>query len=172
MRGRALLSLLTAVAFATYSVFGLSASYAAPKAAVVEVKPGVLTGKIMDLDEKPVEGKSVKILDAMGKAKHTATTGKDGTYRIDSLAAGTYTMVLADMQKVSLVVKPSSNNTVVNAMISTTTEPDSAGSGNGLSAPLIVAIAGGVLLIGFAIYKIVDHESDDPYYQETPPVSP
>ena len=40
MRGRALFSLLTAVAFATYSVFGVSASYAAPKAGVVEVKPG------------------------------------------------------------------------------------------------------------------------------------
>jgi|GEM_PF-1472925 len=171
MRGRALLSLMTAVAFATYSVFGLSASYAAPKAGVVEVKPGVLTGKIMDLDEKPVEGKTVKILDAMGKTKHTTTTGKDGTYAIDNLAAGTYTMVVADMQKVSLVVKSSSNNTVVNAMVSTTTEPYSAGSGNGLSAPLIVAIAGGVLLIGFAAWKIADHDSET-YYQETPPVSP
>ena len=138
---------------------------------MVEVKPGVLTGKIMDLDEKPVEGKSVKILDAMGKAKHATTTGKDGTYTIDNLAAGTYTMVLADMQKVSLVVKSSSNNTVVNAMVSMTTEPYTAGAGGGLSAPLIVAIAGGVLLIGFAIYKIVDSDSD-PYYQETPPVSP
>ena len=170
MKRQALFSLLTAVAFATYSVFGVSASYAAPKAAVVEVKPGVLSGKIMDLDEKPVGGKSVKILDAMGKAKHATTTGKDGTYRIDNLAAGTYTMVVADMQKVSLVVKTSSNNTVVNAMVSTTTEPYAAGAG-GLSAPLIVAIAGGVLLIGFAAYKIADHESDDPYYQ-TPPVSP
>ena len=145
MRGRALFSLLTAVAFATYSVFGLSASYAASNAGVVEVKPGVLTGKIMDLDEKPVEGKSVKILDAMGKAKHATTTGKDGTYTIDNLAAGTYTMVLADMQKVSLVVKSSSNNTVVNAMVPTTREPYTAGERGGLSAPLIVAIAGGVL---------------------------
>jgi len=170
MRGPALLSLLTAVDFATYSVFGLSTSYAAPKAGVVEVKPGVLTGKIMDLDEKPVEGKSVKILDAMGKAKHATTTGKDGTYAIDNLAAGTYTMVLADMQKVSLVVKSSSNNTVVNAMVPTTTEPYSAGKKGGLSAPLIVAIAGGVLLIGFGIYKIVDNNpcTDDP----PPPVSP
>ena len=170
MRGRALFSLLTAVAFATYSVFGVSASYAAPKAAVVEVKPGVLTGKIMDLDEKPVEGKSVKILDAMGKTRYTTTSGKDGTYTIDNLAAGTYTMVLADMQKVSLVVKASSNNTVVNAMISTSTEPYAAGGGGGLSAPLIVAIAGGVLLIGFGIYKIVDQDSN-PYYQDSP-VSP
>jgi hypothetical protein len=170
MRRRALLSLLTAVAFATYSVFGLSASYAAPKAAVVEVKPGVLTGKIMDLDEKPVQGKSVKILDAMGKAKHTATTDKDGAYTIDNLAAGTYTMVVADMQKVSLIVKSSSNNTVVDAMISRTTEPYAAGAGGGLSAPLIVAIAGGVLLIGFASYKIIDHDSDTQY--QAPPVSP
>jgi hypothetical protein len=168
MRGRTLISLLTAVAFATYSVFGLSASYAAQKAAVVEVKPGVLTGRIMDLDENPVEGKSVKILDAMGKAKHTTMTGKDGAYRIDNLAAGTYTMVVADMQKVSLVVKSSSNNTVVNAMVSTTTEPYSAGAG-GLNAPLIVAIAGGVLLIGLAAWRISEHDSDT-YYQE-PPVS-
>lgn len=170
MRGRALFSLLIAVAFATYSVFGLSSSYAAPKAAVVEVKPGVLTGKIMDLDEKPLEGKTVKILDAMGEAKYTTTTGKDGTYTIDNLAAGTYTMVLADMQKVSLVVKPTSNNTVVNAMVSITTEPYSAGAGGGLSAPLIVAIAGGVLLIAFSAWKIADHDSDT-YYQESP-VSP
>ena len=169
MRGRALFSLLTAVAFATYSVFGLSTSYAAPKAATVEVKPGVLTGKIMDLDEKPLEGKTVKILDAMGKAKHATTTGKDGTYTIDNLAAGTYTMVLADMQKVSLVVKSSSNNTVVNAMVPTTTEPYAAGKKGGLSAPLIVAIAGCVMLIGFAAWMIADHDSDT-YYQE--PVSP
>ena len=162
MRRRALFSLLTAVAFATYSVFGLSASYAAPKAGVVEVKPGVLTGKIMDLDERPVEGKSVKILDAMGKAKHATTTGKDGTYTIDNLAAGTYTMVLADMQKVSLVVKSSSNNTVVNAMVPTTTEPYTAGAEGGLSTPLIVAIAGVVLLVGGMTYLIVDHVTSDP----------
>ncbi len=169
MRGRALFSLLTAVAFATYSVFGVSASYAAPKAGVVEVKPGTLTGKIMDLDEKPVEGKSVKILDAMGKAKHATTTGKDGTYTIDNLAAGTYTMVLAERQKVSLVVKSSSNNTVVNAMVPTTTEPYAAGARGGLSTPLIIAIAGGVLLIGFGIYKIVDNNSGTDY--PPPPVS-
>ncbi len=170
MRGRALLSLLTAVAFATYSVFGLSSSYAAPKSAVVEVKPGVLTGKVMDLDEQPVEGKSVKILDAAGKAKYVTTTGKDGAYTIDNLAAGTYTLILADMQKVALVVKPSSNNTVVNAMVPTTTEPYTAGAGAGLSAPLIVAIAGGVLLIAFSVWQINKHESDT--YVQPPSVSP
>ncbi len=170
MRGRALLSLLTAVAFATYSVFGLSAGYAAQKSAVVEVKPGVLTGKIMDLDDKPLEGKAVKLLDAAGKARHAATTGKDGAYTIEDLAAGTYTMVIADMQKVSLVVEPSSNNTVVNAMIPTTTEPYNAGAVAGLSVPLVVAIAGGVLLVGFAAWKIADHESDTTY--QPPSVSP
>jgi hypothetical protein len=169
MRRRALLSLLTAVAFATYSVYGLSLSYAAQKTAVVEVKPGVLTGKVMDLDEKPLAGKAVKILDAMGKAKYATTTGKDGTYTIDSLAAGTYTMVVADMQKVSLVVKSSSNNSVVNAMVPTTTEPYTAGAA-GLSAPLIVAIAGGVLLVGFAAWQISDSDSDTRV--EEPPVSP
>ena len=160
MRGRALISLLTAVAFASYSVFAASVSYAAPKAAVVEVKPGVLTGKIMNMDEQPVEGQSVKILDAVGKAKYTATTAKDGTYAIDNLVAGTYTMVIAGMQKISLVVKSSSNNTVVNAMVPTTKEPYTAGAVGGLSAPLIVAIAGGVLLVGFAAWKIADHDSD------------
>jgi hypothetical protein len=170
MRGRALLSLLTAVAFATYSVFGLSSAYAAPKNAVVEVKPGGLTGKIMDLDENPVEGKSVKILDAMGKTKYETTTGKDGTYSIEDLAAGSYTMIVADMQKVSLVVKSSSNNTVVNAMVSATNEPYTAGSIGGLSTPLIVAIAGGVILIGVAAWQISEHEADT-YYQP-PSVSP
>ncbi len=170
MRGRALFSLMTAVAFATYSVFGLSTGYAAQKAAWVEVKPGVLTGKIMDLDEKPMEGRSVKILNAEGKAKHATTTGEDGTYRIENLAAGTYTMVLADMQKVSLLVKSSSNNTVVNAMVPTTAEPYAAGAEGGLSAPLIVAITGGLLLIGYGAYQIADDDSDT-YHQE-PPVSP
>lgn len=170
MRGRALLSLLTAVAFATYSVYGLSVSYAAPKAGVVEVRPGVLTGKIMNLDEKPMEGKSVRILDAAGKAKHTAMTGKDGAYTIENLVAGTYTMIVADAQKVSLVVNASSNNSVVNAMIPTTTAPYSAGAADGLSLPLIVAVAGGVVLIGIAAWQIADQDSDDPYYQS--PVSP
>ena len=169
MRRRALISLLTAVAFASYSIYGLSPSYAAQKTAVVEVKPGVLTGKIMDLDENPLAEKSVKILDAVGKAKYTTTTGKDGTYTIENLAAGTYTMVVADMQKVSLEVKSSSNNTVVNAMVPTTTKPYTAGAGGGLSAPLIVAIAGGVLLVGFASWKIADHDSDT--YYRAPPVS-
>ncbi len=169
MRRRALISLLTAMAFASYSVFGVSSSYSSQKAAVVEVKPGVLTGKIMDLDENPMSGKSVKILDAVGKAKYTTTTGKDGTYTINNLTAGTYTMVVADMQKVSLEVKASSNNTVVNAMVPATTQPYAAGAGGGLSAPLIVAIAGGVLLVGFAAWKIADHDTDT-YYHE-PPVS-
>jgi hypothetical protein len=159
MRGRVLISLLTAVAFATYSVYGLSLSYAAPKAAVVEVKPGVLTGKIMDMEEKPLEGKSVKVIDAMGKTKHAATTDKDGMYTMDNLAAGTYTMVLANVQKVALVVKPGSNNTVVNAMIPAVKKPYTAGGG-GLSAPLIVAIAGGVLLVGGAAWKISDFSKD------------
>lgn len=162
MRGRALLALVTAVAFATYSVYGLSVCYAAPKAAVVEVKPGVLSGKIMDMDEKPLEGKSVKILDAMGKVKYTTATDKEGMYTIDNLAAGTYTMVLADVQKVSLVVKSDSNNTVVNAMVPMTTGTYNAGT-SGLSAPVIVAIAGGVLLVGFGIWKIIDHDSDTYY---------
>ncbi len=160
MRGRASISLLTAVAFATYSVFALSASYAASKAAVVEVKPGVLTGKIMNMDEQPMAGQSVKVLDAVGKAEYTATTSEDGTYSIDNLAAGTYTMVIAGMQKIALVVKSSSNNTVVNAMVPTSMEPYTAGAAGGLSAPLIVAIAGGVLLVGFAAWQIADHDSD------------
>jgi len=169
MKGRVLISLLTAVAFATYSVYGLSLSYAAQKASVVEVKPGVLTGKIMDMDEKPLEGKSVKILDAMGKTKHEVTTDKDGMYTIDNLAGGNYTMVVANVQKVALVVKSGSKNTVVNAMIPALTEPYTAGAG-GLSAPLIVAIGAGVLLVAFAGWKIADFNADK--YQRQDSVSP
>ena len=148
MRGRAICSLLTAVAFAAYSVFGLSASYASPKPAVVEVKPGILTGKVMDMDEKPLEGRSVKILDAAGKVRYTAVTDKDGTYSIEGLAAGNYTLILGDTQQVSLVVKAGSNNTVVNAMLPVAGAQYAAGAMGGLSTPLIVAIAGGVILIG------------------------
>ena len=169
MRGRVLISLLTAVAFATYSVYGLGLSYAAPKAAVVEVKPGVLTGKVMDMDEKPLEGKSVKILDTLGKTKHAATTDKDGMYTIDNLAGGNYTMVVANVQKVALVVKSGSKNTVVNAMIPALTETYTAGAG-GLSAPLIVAIGAGVLLVAFAGWKIADFNADK--YQRQDSVSP
>jgi hypothetical protein len=165
-----MLSLLTAVAFATYSVYGLGMCYAEQKAAVIEVKPGVLTGKIMDLDEKPMEGKSVKILDAMGKVKYAAATDKEGMYKIENLAAGTYTMIVAGVQKVSLVVKSDSNNTVVNAMVPMTTGPYNAGAEGGLSVPVIIAITGGVLLLGFGIYKIVDHGGDTKYVPI--PVSP
>jgi len=160
MRGRAILSLLTAVAFATYSVYGLGMCYAAQKSAVVEVKPGVLSGKIMDLDEKPMEGKTVKILDTMGKVKYAAATDKEGKYSIENLAEGTYTMIVADVQKVSLLVKSDSKNTVVNAMVPMTTGSYDAGAAGGLSIPLIVATAAGVLLVGFGIYKIVDHNDD------------
>jgi hypothetical protein len=78
-------------------------------------------------------------------------------------------MVLANVQKVALVVKAGSNNTVVNAMVPAVTKPYTAGAG-GLSAPLIVAIAGGVLLVGFAGYKIADFNSDKREIDQ--PVSP
>lgn len=168
MRGRALISLLTAVAFAAYSIYGLGLSYAEPKTAVVEVKPGVLTGKITDLDDKPLEGRSVKILDATGKERYSATTGKDGSYALENLAAGTYTMVLASVQKVSLVVTPNSKSTVVNAMVPAVTEPYKAGA-IGVSAPLIIAIVGGVAVVTVGAVAVFDHDSD-PLVLE--PVSP
>ncbi len=160
MRRHALLCFVTAVAFFTYSVCGLTMSYAAPKTAVVEVKPGTITGKVTDMDEAPLAGVSLKVLDSMGKVKHVATTGKDGTYSIEGLVAGSYSFVIADTQKVSLVVKPGSKNTLVNAMLPTSAEPYAAGDIASLGAPLIIAIAGGVIIVGVAIYGIVEYDSD------------
>lgn len=159
MRRRALLCLVTAMAFFTYSVCGLTLSYAAPRSVVVEVKTGTLTGKLTDMDEKPLQGKTVKILDSMGKVKYSATTGQDGDYAFESLSAGTYTMVVADSQKVTLLVKESANNHVVNAMLPRTTKPYGAGAVAGLGAPLVVAIAGGCVLVGVAAYGIASYDS-------------
>jgi len=147
------------MAFFTYSVCGLTLSYAAPRNAVVEVKTGALTGKLTDMDEKPLSGKTVKILDTMGKLKYSATTGQDGKYAIENLSAGTYTMVVADSQKVTLLVKASSSNQIINAMLPKTTKPYGAGAIAGLGAPLVVAIAGGLILVGVATYGIVEYDS-------------
>jgi len=159
MRRRALLCLVTAMAFFTYSVCGLTMSYAAPRTAMVEVKPGTLTGKLTDMDEKPLAGKTVKVLDSMGKIKYSATTGEEGTYAIENLASGTYSMIVADSQKVTLLVKSSANSTVINAMLPKTTKPYGAGAGASLGAPLIVAIAGGCVLVGVASYGIASYDS-------------
>jgi len=159
MRSRAVTCLVTAIAFLTYSVFGLTMSYAEPRTAVVEVKPGTMTGKVMDLEEKGLAGKTVKVFDSTGTVKYSATSGQDGTYAINGLAAGTYTLVMADTQKVSLLVKTDSKNSIINAMVPVSSQPYGAGAAAGLTAPLIVAIAGGCVLVGVAAYGIASYDS-------------
>jgi len=158
MNRRAILCLVMAVAFATFSVQSASLVFATSKAAVIEVKTGALTGKVTSMDEKPLAGVSLKILDAVGTVKHSATTNNEGKYEIAALATGTYTLTVADSQKISLVVKPDANSTVVNAMLPSTTKPYAAGAA--LNTPLVVAIAGGVVLIGVAAYGISEYDSD------------
>ena len=159
MNKRALLCLVTAMAFLTYTVGGLTMSYAAPKTAVVEVGPGTITGKITDFDEKPLEGKSVKILDSMGKVKFSAVSDKDGMYSIENLTAGIYTVVMANSMKATLLVKPGSENTLINAMVPITTQPYSAGGDAGISSSMVVAIAMGCVMVGVAAYGIAAYDS-------------
>ncbi len=160
MRKQAILCLFVAIAFASYSVYGVTMSYAAPKTAVVEVKTGTLAGKITDMDEAPIAGKSIKILDATGKEKYKATSNKQGKYTIKDIVAGTYTLIIADSQKISLVVKSDASNFLLNAMIPGEAKTYTAGSIGNLSTPLIVAIAGGVVLVGVAGYGISEYDSD------------
>jgi len=160
MKKRAIVCLLMAIAFATYTVNSATMALATPKAAVVEVKTGTLTGQVTSMEEKALAGVSIKILDAMGKLKHSATTDTNGKYEIAGLAAGTYTLTIADSQKVSLVVKSDANNTIVNAMLPSTTKSYAAGAIAGLGIPLIVAITGGVVLVGVAAYGVSEYDSD------------
>jgi len=159
MRRRSVLCVVTAMAFLTYSVFGLGMSYAEPKAAVVEVKAGTMTGKVTNMDEAPLAGKTVKVLDTLGSLKYSATTNQEGNYAIENLAAGTYTLIVADAQKVTLLVKADSKNSTVNAMLPVSSQPYGAGAAAGISAPLIVAIAGGCVLVGVAAYGIASYDS-------------
>ena len=160
MKKQALLCLFVAVAFATYSVYGVTMSYAGPKTAVVEVKTGTLTGKITDMDEAPLSGKTVKILDNMGKEKYNTTSNKQGEYTIKDLVAGTYTLIIADSQKIAIVVKADASNSLLNAMVPVSAKPYAGGSIGSLSTPLIVAITGGVVLVGVAAYGISEYDSD------------
>ncbi len=160
MSKRAMLCLFTAIAFATYAVSGVPLSFAGPKASIVEVKTGTLTGKITDMEEAPLAGKTVKVLDATGKVKHAATSNKAGEYAIKGLVAGTYILIVAESQKVTLVVKPDSSNTLLNAMVPANAPAYTAGQIGGLSTPLIVAIAGGCVLVGTAAYGISSYDSD------------
>jgi len=159
MKRRSVLCVVTAMAFLTYSVFGLSMSYAEPRVAVVEVKAGTMTGKITNMDEKPLAGKTVKVLDTLGAVKYSATTGQEGTYAIANLVSGTYTLIMADTQKVTLLVKPDAKNTMINAMVPVSSQPYQAGAAAGIAAPLIVAIAGGCVLVGVAAYGIASYDS-------------
>ncbi len=160
MRKQALLCLFVAVVFATYSVYGVTLTYASPKTAVVEVKTGALTGKITNMDEAPLSGKSIRILDATGKEKYQAVSNKEGNYSIKDIASGTYTLVIADFQKVSIVVKPDASNFLINAMVPETAKPYAGGAIGDMSTALGVAITGGVVLISTAIYGITQYDSD------------
>ena len=166
MRKRAMLCLITAIVFATYSVAGLPMSYAGTKAAVVEVKTGTLTGKITDMEETPLAGQTVKVLDAVGTVKYSATSNKKGEYSIKGLEVGTYTLIMAESQKVTLIVKDDSTNTLLNAMLPAKSQAYAAGQ---LGAPLIVAIVGGCVLVGVAAYGISSYDSDT---HEAAPVIP
>ena len=159
MRTRSAVCLVTAIAFLTYSVFGFTVSYAEPRAVTVEVKPGTMTGKIMNIEEKPLAGKTVKVLDATGAVKYSAVSADNGTYAINELAVGTYTLIMADTQKVTLRVKSDSGSSVINAMLPVSSKPYAAGAAAGLTAPLIVAIAGGAVLVGVASYGIASYDS-------------
>jgi len=164
-----MLCLITAIAFATYSVAGLPMSYAGTKAAVVEAKTGTLTGKITDMEEAPLAGKSVKVLDAAGEVKYSATSNKKGEYSLKGLVAGTYTLIMAESQKVTLIVKDDSTNSLLNAMVPGNSQAYAAGQ---LGAPLIIAIVGGCVLVGVAAYGISSYDSDTHEAPVTIPVSP
>jgi len=159
----AIMYFVVAMVFAAWSVMATNPAFSAPKVATVEVKAGTIKGLVTDLNEKPLQGKAIKILDVADKVKYSAITGKDGKYTITGIESGTYTMIIANSQKVTLLVKPDASNEIINVMLPAGTRPYSAGADDdkGISTPLVAGIVGGVVLIGVTTYGIMEWDSDE-----------
>ncbi len=151
---------LVAVVFLVNSVFGISMSYATGKNSSVEVKPGILTGQVTNMDKDALANVSVKIVNITGKVLFSAITDIDGKYSIQNLTPGKYTLIIGDIQKVVLEVKQEAEISMVNAMLTLNTESYAAGSVGSLSAPIVAAVAGGVVIIAVTAYGISEYDSD------------
>ncbi len=151
---------LVAAIFMFTSVFGVSMSYATVKVASVEVKPGLLTGTVTDMDKDPLANVIVKVVNISGNVQFSATTDIAGKYSIQNIPPGNYTLMIGDHQKVLLGVKQEAEISVVNAMLTLTDEAYTAGAIGSLGVPMVAAITGGVVIIGVIAYGISAYDSE------------
>ncbi len=167
MRKICAVCLIYILMFCIIFFFGQAKSYAVDKNTKVDIRSGLLTGKVSDMDKKPLPNISIKIIDFMGKVKYSALTDKQGTYAVKDILAGTYLLTIANKQKILLNVNQDAGTGKIYIMLPKSAPSYASGSISTLSTPLLVTIVGGVVLVGASFYGISKYDSGT-YY----PVSP
>lgn len=121
------------------------------------VRAGSLCGKVVRADGEGVAGAVVTLSGPTGTVG-TATTGEGGDFAGISIKAGTYTLAVDD--RISLPLEVTEDSEISRMAIVLPTENYSAGAtdddDDDKGVPVFIKVAGGVLLVGFLIWGLVE----------------
>ncbi len=160
MRRNSVLCFLITVMFFCTIVLGQSMLYAAENSAKVEISSGFLTGIVTDMDKKALSNIPIMIMDVMGKVKYSAFTDEQGSYAIKDVVSGTYSLIIADSQEITLEVKQRAGKKTINVMLPQNAQLYTSGSIGSFSTPILFAVGGGVVLVAASVYGISQYDSD------------
>ncbi len=100
------------------------------------------------------------IMDVMGKVKYSAFTDEQGSYAIKDVLSGTYSLIIADSQEITLEVKQRAAKKTINVMLPQNARLYTSGSIGSFSTPILFAVGGGVVLVAASVYGISQYDSD------------